>query len=435
MKPWGRAVAASAGVVAVVFALDVTLAEAQSSGRPGRPYRGLFGSGMDNAEQSLVATASLGGGYDTNVLAAALGRQRVFRPGGSGGVTQGSAGLNYALSLDRVQMGASAGTSAQYYPAFSETLLNTHNMSIGGRVRLLDRPAITANQTVSYQPFTFLGPVSSEDAVLIGQIPPPDTSFAPTLEHYLSYQGGIQLDQPLSRRVSLSSRYQYRKSDRPNRDFLFHGVQADLRFAISRYASLITGYRVFEGRYTDGRVYRNHTPIVTVDMARPLSLTRRTMLSFGAGATAIENRDRTQVRATGNAALTHEVGRSWQAFANYGRGLRYLETFDEPIFSDTASVGFGGLVNRRVQVTTIVAASKGQVGFTGQRSFDTVSATAGASVALNRFSSLSVNYFHYRYGFDQDVALPAGVLNRFARHGIRANINFWAPLAATRRRP
>lgn len=390
---------------------------------------------MDDAEQALIGTASVGGGYDTNVLAAAVGRRRLLRPGRAGGVAQGSVGLNYTLSLDRVQVGASAGTSAQYYPAISDRLFEARGANVGISARLLNRPALTASQSVAYQPFTFLGAVGNDDPLIAGQFSPPDASFVPTLEHYLSYQGGLSLTQPLSRRVSLSSSYGYRQSNRRNRDLFTHGVQANLRVNMARYTGLMVGYRINEGRYPGGRVYRNQTPIIGLDFTRPLSLTRRTALSFGAGATAIESRDRTQVRATGNASLTHEVGRSWQAFANYFRGLRYVETFDEPLFNDTASVGFGGLVNRRVQVSTSVAASKGQIGFSRQRSFNTVSASAGMFVALSRFSNLSISYSHYRYSFDQDVLLPDGVVNDFGRQGVRVNLNLWAPLAATRRRP
>jgi hypothetical protein len=40
--------------------------------RPERPYRGLFGSNTANLDQQLAASASVGGGYDDNLLADAL---------------------------------------------------------------------------------------------------------------------------------------------------------------------------------------------------------------------------------------------------------------------------------------------------------------------------------------------------------------------------
>ena len=58
--------------VAIAIVLTGDSAFAQQS-RPERPYRGLFGGGggavSSDVEQSLTATASVGGGFDTSVLA------------------------------------------------------------------------------------------------------------------------------------------------------------------------------------------------------------------------------------------------------------------------------------------------------------------------------------------------------------------------------
>ena len=42
---------------------------AAAQGRPERPYRGLFASGLGAADHSLVATGSVGSGWDNNLLA------------------------------------------------------------------------------------------------------------------------------------------------------------------------------------------------------------------------------------------------------------------------------------------------------------------------------------------------------------------------------
>jgi len=412
-----------------------SLALAQSGARPERPYRGLFGSGVGDAEQSLVGTANLGAGYDTNVLAAALGRQRLLRPGDAGGLVQGSAGLNYTLARERYQLGGSAGTSARYYPNLSNSAFRTHNGSMGGRMRLLDRPAVTADATVRYQPFTFLGALGDTDTGGVGESALPDAGVVPTMEHYLTYQGGLGLSQPLSRRVTFSSNYQYRYADRRDRGFSTQGVGAQLRVALSGVANLMAGYRLNEGKYASGRTFRSHSPIIGIDMAKALSLTRRTTASFGGGSSAIQSQGRSQIRATGNASLVHEIGRTWQVSSGYGRSFRFVETFDEPIFSDAVNVVLSGLVSRRVQASVTAGASKGQVGLTSQRSFTSISSSAGMSVALSRHANLNLGYTQYRYTFDQDVLLPEGVLNEFGRHSVNASVGFWVPLATQRRRP
>ena len=42
---------------------------AQQQGRPERPYRGIFGGGVGDAEQLLTVNFGVSGGYDDNILA------------------------------------------------------------------------------------------------------------------------------------------------------------------------------------------------------------------------------------------------------------------------------------------------------------------------------------------------------------------------------
>lgn len=397
-----------------------------------RPYRGLFGGGVGDTEQSLVATASMGAGYDTDVLAATLNRQQPQGSGSAGWLAQGGAGLNYLLARDRYQMGSTAVTSGQYSPEMSSPL-RTYSGSLGGSVRLLDKPSLTADSTLRYQPYTFLGAIADTEQPFVGQSAPLDTSTVVGSEHYLTYLGGLALSQPLSRRVTFSSSYQYRQSYRQDNEFASQGVSAQVNVRVSRDVSLFGGYRANQGRYASGRTYWNHQPTIGADMGKALSLTRRTTISFGVGSTAVNNAGDTSVRATGSASLAHDVGRTWRLTANYSRGLRYVETFDEPLFSDFAGVGFGGLVNQRVQVFASAGAARGE-GVASQGSYNTLSGTAGMIVGLSRYSSFNVTYTRYRYDFDERIQIPEGASNEYERHGIRASVGFWMPLATQRRR-
>lgn len=81
--------------------------------RPERPYRGLFGGGTGNWEQSLVANASIGGGWDDNLVADARG-DRPARPNdlntsARGGLGQFSGALAYSLSRSRLSVSAKIG--------------------------------------------------------------------------------------------------------------------------------------------------------------------------------------------------------------------------------------------------------------------------------------------------------------------------------------
>ena len=61
---------AAAILFGVAIAIVVLGGVASAQERPERPYRGLFGGGggSSDMEQSLTATASVGGGFDTSVL-------------------------------------------------------------------------------------------------------------------------------------------------------------------------------------------------------------------------------------------------------------------------------------------------------------------------------------------------------------------------------
>src|SRR5688572_29461951 len=125
--------------------------------RAERPYRGLFASGVDDAGQSLIATGSIGGGYDSNVFAdlGATGPgivtdPRFARPGMVGSA---SGALEYALRQDKVDFMASFGDAYRYYPQNSQTSVNSYTQSAGVSYRASRRTTIGASQYVAYQPF------------------------------------------------------------------------------------------------------------------------------------------------------------------------------------------------------------------------------------------------------------------------------------------
>ncbi len=178
--------------------------------RPERPYRGLFGGGVDGSNQLLTANTSLGGGYDDNVLATRaegesatqackkLARSDTFR--------EGSTILSTATASTRVRRRES---SVRYYPSITDRLIQARTGTAGISVRVLDKPALTLNQSVAYQPFSIatIFPVAVEPNIGAGA--PPDLDVVLTQDHYLSYVGGLGLSQRLTRRSTLSADYSY----------------------------------------------------------------------------------------------------------------------------------------------------------------------------------------------------------------------------------
>jgi hypothetical protein len=393
--------------------------------RPERPYRGMFASGVDNSGQSLTATSTFSGGYDDNILSDATRRNSLQNPR-SGGLGQFSGGLNYSLSAGRAAVNAGLGTSIRYYPSLGNDYLKTYNASIGAEILLLKKPNLTAHQSVGYRPFTFLSafPGTGEP---VGASAAPEADFVPIASQYMAYDGGLDLNQQLSKRVSFSTGYGYRTTDRTE-TFLRQTGSAGFLVGLTRDVSLRLGYRYSRADYGDRGVTETHRPDIGLDFLHALSLTRRTSLTFGVGTEASVHSGTTRYRATGNATLTHEIGRSWSAAAAYQRGTFFIDTLSEPSFGDSGSLTLGGLITRRIQFQAAANATTGNAGFSVGRRFDIYTGTVTLSTALTRFMNVGIDYAYYDYRFHEQIVLEPGVPRDINRQSIRGHVTLWAPL-------
>ncbi len=414
-------------------------ASAQGQGyRPERPYRGIFASGVDALGQSLTANGTVSGGYDDNLLADATNRNNTTQGNQQGGTLgQFSGGVNYDLTGGRAQLSAGAGASVRYYPSFENDYLKTYNASLAGQVRALDKPraSLTLRQAVNYSPYTFVssfsGPVTVPD--VITPVAPPDPDFVPLATQYVSAESNINLESRVSRKLSFNSSYSYRISDRGAADSWRQTGAAGFTVALSRDLGLRTGYRYSEAHYP-GHVVETQSPDVGLDFNRALSLTRRTSLTFGVGAEATRSNDHTRYRATGNAHVTHEIGRTWTADGSYQRGTYYIDTVDEPVFADSASAGVFGLISRRINFQAVASTMIGNAGFNVDRQFDSYRGTVTVSTAINRFMNVGADYAYYKYIYDEQIQLDPGLPHNVNRQSIRAHVSFWAPLMNRTRR-
>jgi hypothetical protein len=420
-------------------ALGLTLlacGPASAQFRPERPYRGIFANGVDGAGQSLTAQATISGGYDDNILADATRRNTAIRDAKGGGLGQFSGGLSYALSGDRASLNAGAGTSIRYYPSLPNDYYKTYNGSLGGQVILLRKPQWTAHAQASYRPFSFLSLTPQDEDIVdptIGASAPPEVDFVPVATQYFYYSAGSNLSQRLSRRTTLDLNYGYSTADRLDRHFWRQGAGATVRYQMTKDLSFRTGYKYTEAHYGD-RTTHVHRPDVGLDFLHALSLTRRTTFSFGVGTEATVINDQTRIRATGNANIAHEMGRTWTLAGSYRRGTYYTETLPEPVFGDAASASLTGLITRRLQFQAAATASLGSVGSGARRKYDIYRGTVSLSTALTRFMNMGLDYAYFEYSFNEDIVLDAGVPRDINRQSIRAHLTLWAPLMNRARR-
>ncbi len=137
---------------------------------------------------------------------------------------------------------------------------------------------------------------------------------------------------------------------------------------------------------------------------------------------------RTHFRVLGNAALTHELGRTWTAQAAYNRGFVFREGFDDPFFTDALTASIGGLVTRRLDLSALARWSFATLDRPGRNHHDSFAASAQAQYALGRFVALFARYIYYRYEFDEDIPLDPGLARSLERQGIRVGVTTSLPL-------
>jgi hypothetical protein len=133
----------------------------------------------------------------------------------------------------------------------------------------------------------------------------------------------------------------------------------------------------------------------------------------------------------GSANLNHRIGRTWNASASYVRGLRFVEGFREPVFQDSVMGRLGGYIGPRTTLAFFTGWANG--GFTrattrGRRGYDTVVAGTSLQVALTTNLAWYAQYLHYRYSFDEQIALPGGLASRLQRNSVQTGLSFWLPL-------
>lgn len=412
-----------------------------------RPYRGLFGGFVDpNSPQSLVLSGSLFGAYDDNVTAGVIGNQRIDpRLQRSGAYYGATAGLNYSLSksLERVAFGLGSGVSASTYQVDGDNSIVPHaNVSGNLSYSLARRTSISLSQQVVYSRYyrfllfpSLIG--ADDDGALLGD---PDLElFARTA---LRYGTNVGFTRGLGARSSLSLGYNFGSVDYRDDEYLdwrnqSASISFDRRLTSHATLQLGYGYRVAQVRGADRGSREAHDLNVGVAYSRALSFSRRTSFAFSTGSAILVRDDltvpgtdpHTRFHLLGNATLTHEIGRTWTAQAAYNRGLLFREGFDDPFFTDALSASIGGLVTRRLDLSSMARWSFAALDRSGPgNQHDSFAVSAQARYALSQFLALFARYVYYQYEFGENVQLDPGLARSLDRQGIRIGVTASLPL-------
>ncbi len=413
-------------------------AASAQSGRPERPYRGLFGGGVGDVGQILTVTGSAGAGFSNDLIAEVRGGTAA-RPGRSwqGGLGAASGSVNYSLQGNRVTLSAAGATAARFYPSLVRDFVRGSQVRTSLSLALLPSTSLSAGMSAAHQPH-WLGGVVPIEAETEDQ-PLNNLDFAAGLESYATYSGSIGLAhrRQLSKRTSLAASYGYRKAVVPGRQRAFDRQNAGgvLTRAVAQGLHLRGGYSYAHADYGSGRTSGVHLIDAGVDYSKPLSISRRTTVSFATGSSAIRQRGQVRFRLNGSANLRHELGRTWTASAAYSRRVALHDAWDDPVLSDGVSLGVNGLISRRLQFTARASSALGGIGTEENAPiFRTVHGSAALAYAATRFVNFSMTYSYYQHRFG-DGALPTlGSPRTLDRQSVRATVSLWAPVFQRARR-
>ncbi len=434
-------------LVAAAVCAIATPVRAQTP-RSERPYRGLFASGADSAAQSLIATGTFGGGWDTSLLPGEddptpplPGAPRSLRGAGNSSV---AGTLEYSSYRERLSVGASVATSGRYYPQLANPYLASHSARVGFDYRASRSTTVRAGQALEYQPFgslnLFPGLTSS---TLQGTNDVPIAS-APSLDmralsaDYYTSSTDAHVAKQLSARSSLSADYAFIRT-KFGEDFGTFQAQS----VAGRYIRLVSpnlavrlGYGHTSGHFAGStESFRYHIIDSGVDYRRVFAPSRRTTVAFDTSGTAVSNGGATRFTVLGGAQLVHEIGRSWALSSTYRRNVQFLATLNQPLFSDGVTATLNGLVSNRVEFTSGLGASTGSLGFVANaNNLWSYYGTASINAALSRNLAVGSSYNYYHYALDGGIYGQLGFPDELNRHSVSVFLRAWAPLFQKGRR-
>ena len=392
--------------------------------------------------------------YDDDVLAdqGAGGPDRP-RSAGSAGGREGLysglfLGLQYAHVGESTDVHIETNNALNYYPGL-ETRTSYHQVGATFVQRFGRRYSLRARPFAAYSPHysmrMFLAPLpldpdragSLDGAVLAA----PDVDSTIIQRESFRYGGNAEFRMRVARHSTFNVGYNYTKTDlsrHPTGSFDLRSIGANLSHALSDSAILRVGYAVEESTYEGSSVpsTRVQNLNIGIDYRKPLSRSRRSYLRFTTGsiiseqvAGLIEPAEGRRIQAVGSASLVHQMGRTWNAQAQYRREVGYLEGFAQPVFSDSANVSVGGLITRRLDLSLNANYITGTSATRRDSArFDSYSASARLRRALLRTLAVYVEYLFYHYNFDEAADRPFGLPPEFSRNGVRAGLSFWLPL-------
>jgi hypothetical protein len=393
---------------------------------------------------NLNLTLNLLEGYDQDVSEQLAATSQA--PGNRGSYTTLVPQLEFRAGSRRAGIYVTSGSNVRYYGDLNKTLVTNQSDGIGLSLQLTPHTLFNVNQGVSYSQDLFYGLFPGSSSPLAVDTSRSASTYDASTKRSLAYTGNASITQKLSERASLvfdaDLGYEHFTGlDSVFADLRTRGADGHLQYSLSKSLRLRVGYRLKRGQYVGTPATNEHDLDFGFDYTRPWSRTRKTTISFTlapsvtngtlvSGAIDLQR----QYKVIGDAAIVHQIGRTWNVSANYRRAAGYyVEGVQSRIFTEAYSAGMNGLLSRRTDLSVSTGYSTGQPELTTQAAaFSTYTANVRLRFALGRTWATYGEYVFYYYRFDQGFQLPTGVPPQFTRNGVKGGLTLWLPMMRNR---
>jgi len=396
------------------------------AGTAGGQQRAWFGNGTGRIGQNLSGRLSLGGGVIDRRRTDPVTFDETIRRSDN---WHASGGLTYALTGASASLAISAGSSVNSFAGLSDQLVVSHRGQVSAGLPLSSRTSLSASVGAFREP-TVVRYLRGLFGSGPGFAPPDDFDAGDVRDATVSYQASASLRQELTTRSALAFGYNHRRSNYAGADEqqIHDNASARYTLSITEGFGVRFGYGYMTSRQDVPGAVRseNHHVDAGVNYNKALSLSRNTTLSFGTGSAIARSQNHTRFFVTGDAGLTHRIGRSWSVAGHYSRNVRFIEGVTEVAFVDSMSANVGGNPAARVTLNASVSTHRGGVGLgAGQNPLRGLAGHAAVSIAAAQNVGLSLHYGYYRSRFGSTAFLLSPELQLFERHTVGVSVGLW----------
>lgn len=406
---------------------------ASAQGDPG-PFGGLFGrtpnrSGVNSTVFDVRGSGGVQWGdsvfEDTNLPG---------QTAGAGG--NAAAGASFARNTDRFNM--QAGTNVDYSQTLTGPIVGGTSADGGLRLsgRLTTRWTADAGVNYRYSPYFQYHPsfVWLDSGLVVPGLPYVATAVD---NHSVQSTASTSFQYGKSSTLSASaSRNTTWFPGRPDSDITSTGFHGTWLRRLTRDLGLRLGYgrtRVHQQLSTSPTMIHEEIDC-GIDFNKALSLSQRTTMAFSTAMSVLRpTGGEARYRLNGSVVLSRLFGRTWSASFNANRGTEFVPGLVEPVFSDSLGLSVGGLLARRVEWTTSLNGTRGEVGFDkAYGTFVAAGASTNVNFALTRHLGVYAQYglYHHRVP-PRASSIPT--VARFSRQSASVGISMWIPVYARER--